>query len=229
MARPQVRRVSLRSQQNFGTFERIANALQWPPEAWALLLQCKIFGKAQEAIAAFPVEDSLNYDSVKAAILRAYDLVTEAYRQKFRSHKKAPNQSYVEFAREKGTLFDKWSTACKACDFESLRELILLEDFKKCLPERIVVYINEQKVTKLSSAAVLADKFVLTHRTVFSSSSDEKFRQLPARQNPTPISSPKKEDRECFYCHKPGHLISNCLSLKRKQQSTPSVTQPKGV
>lgn len=123
----------------FGAFERIANALQLPPEAWALLLQCKIHGKAQEAIAALPVEDSLNYDSVKAAILRAYELVPEAYRQKFRNHKKAPTQSYVEFAREKGVLFDKWSSACKASDFDTLRELVLMEDFKKCLPECSVV------------------------------------------------------------------------------------------
>lgn len=134
-----------------------------------LLLQCKIHGKAEEAIAALPVEDSLSYDLVKAAILCAYELVPEAYRQKFRSHKKATGQSYLEFARE------KWSTACKACDFESVRELILLEDFKKCLPECIVVYINEQKVSKLSSAAVLVDEFVMTHRTIFSSGSDKKF------------------------------------------------------
>lgn len=40
-------------------------------------------------------------------------------------------------------LFDKWSAACKANDFDSLRELVLMEDFKKYLPERIVVYINE--------------------------------------------------------------------------------------
>lgn len=126
----------------FSAFERIANALQWPPEAWALLLQCKIHGKAQEAIAALPVEESLLYESVKAAILRSYGLVPEAYRQKFRSHKKDPTQSYVEFAREKGILFDKWSAACKANDFDSLRELVLMEDFKKCLPEHIVVYIN---------------------------------------------------------------------------------------
>lgn len=40
----------------FGAFERMTNALQWPPEAWALLLQCKIHGKAQEAIVALSVE-----------------------------------------------------------------------------------------------------------------------------------------------------------------------------
>lgn len=83
-------------------------------------------------------------------------------------------------------LFDKWSTACKAFSFETLRELILLEDFKKCLPERIVVYINEQKVSKLSSAAVLADEFVLTHKIVFSSGSEEKPRQTLAHQAPPP-------------------------------------------
>lgn len=83
----------------FGAFERIATALQWPPEVWVLLLQCKLYGKAQEAIAVLPADESLQYESVKAAILHAYELVPEAYRQKFRNHKKAPNQSYVEYAR----------------------------------------------------------------------------------------------------------------------------------
>lgn len=36
----------------------------------------------EEAIAALPVEESLQYESVKAAILRSYELVLEAYRQK---------------------------------------------------------------------------------------------------------------------------------------------------
>ena len=124
-------------------------------------------------------------------------------------------------------LLFKWSTACKADDFESLRELILLEDFKKCLPDRIVVYINEQKVSTLSSAAVLADEFGLTHRIIFAPSSAEKNRE--PRQNSPPEVSPKKEERECFYCHKPGHIISNCLALKRKQQLVSNVSPPKSV
>lgn len=36
----------------------------------------------------------------------------------------------LEFAREKGALFDKWSTSSNVNDFSSLRELMLLEDFK---------------------------------------------------------------------------------------------------
>ncbi|XP_030216443.1 uncharacterized protein LOC115546817 [Gadus morhua] len=215
----------------FSAFERIASALQWPTEVWPLLLQCKIHGKAQEAVAALPLEDSLKYDSVKAAILRAYELVPEAYRQKFRNHKRAPTQNYVEFAREKGVLFDKWSTTCKANDFNSLRELILLEEFKKCLPDRIVVYLSEQKVNSLSSAAVLADEYVLTHKVMLPSESVERPRYVPASQHSSPKpQSPRREDRECYYCHKPGHVIANCITRKRRgQQSSSSGAQPKGI
>lgn len=48
----------------------------------------KFYGKALDAVAALPVEDILNYKHVKAAILRAYELVPEAYRQKFRNYEK---------------------------------------------------------------------------------------------------------------------------------------------
>ncbi len=151
----------------FSAFERIATSLRWPKEVWSLLLQCRLFGKAQEVCSTLSLEESLKYESVKSAILRAYELVPEAYRQRFRKHKKSPTQTFVEFAREKGVLFDKWCTASKASEFDSLRELMLLEEFKGCLSERVVVYVNEQKVTTLSHAAVLADEFVLTHKNVF--------------------------------------------------------------
>lgn len=46
----------------FSVFERIAATLQWPPGVWGLLLQCKLQAKAQEAIAALPLEDSVDYE-----------------------------------------------------------------------------------------------------------------------------------------------------------------------
>lgn len=46
---------------------------------------------------------------------------------------------------------------------------MILEDFKSTLLEKMVVFMNEQKVNTLSKPAVLAD--VLTHKNVFVSSS----------------------------------------------------------
>ncbi len=53
--------------------------------------------------------------------------------------------------------------------FEELQELVLLEDFKSCVSESLVVHLNEKRISKLSEAAILADEFILTHRTVFPS------------------------------------------------------------
>lgn len=50
---------------------------------------------------------------------------------------------------------------------------------------------------------------------------------LPSPPRP---SKPRglKEERECCYCHQVGHVIANCLTLKRREQSSRSV-QPKGM
>lgn len=63
-------------------------------------------------------------------------------------------------------MFEKWY---KTTTFEELRELILLEDFKTCLPEGVLIHLNERKVTSLLDAAVLSDEFVLMHRNVLPS------------------------------------------------------------
>lgn len=206
----------------FTVFERIAAALKWPQTIWPLLLQCKLVGKAQEVCSALTLEQSMNYEVMKNAVLRAYELVPEAYRQKFRNHVKTPSQTFVEFARDKANLFEKWCTANKVVTFEQLKELMLLEEFKNCLPEKIVIYLNEQKVSALSEAAVFADEFVLTHKVVFPSTIKRNIsdRVRSSKDSPTvpknALSVLNVESRECFYCHEVGHLIATCPTLKRK-------------
>lgn len=141
----------------------------------------------------------------------------EAYRQRFRNLKKTSNQTYVDFAREKEVLFNRWCMACKADSLSSVHELMLVDEFKNCVPERTVVYLNEQKVTSLQQAATLADEFVLTHRNVFPrreplhSDSQQKVSDTQPIVGNVPRLSPTVE-RQCIYCHKTGHLIADCAA-----------------
>lgn len=150
----------------------------------------------------------------------------EAYRQRFRGLRKTPGQSFTDFAREKGVLFDRWCAACKADDVASMRELILLEDFKNCLPERTAVYLGEQKITTLLLllfyyfiiTTIFADEFALLHKATFTKcdvSSRLGFQKTEQPEhnlsNSHPNMSPRqKADRVCFFCRKPGHLIAEC-------------------
>lgn len=128
------------------------------------MIQCKLTGKAQEVCSTLSVRDSLDYDKLKSAVLKAYELVLEAYKQKFCSHVKIASQTYVEYVREKGVLFDKWCNSSRVANFEQLCELILVEDFMNSLLDKIVIYLNEKKVSTLAEAAVCTDEFTLTHK-----------------------------------------------------------------
>ena len=131
-------------------------------------------GKAREIYSALPVEKSAQYDEVRKAILKAYELVPEAYQQRFRDTRKQDGQTYVEFAREKEVLFDRWCTAKQVDNgYHKLRQLLLVEEFKKCLQDDVKMYIDEQKADGLHQAAVLADDYSLTHKTTFPTKSEQ--------------------------------------------------------
>ena len=143
----------------------MATSLEWPQDIWTLLLQSVLKGKAQETYAALSLDLSSEYDTVKTAILNAYELVPEAYRQKFRGNTKGDTQTYVEFAHEKERLFDRWYAFMGVeADF---KKLMLLEEFKNCLPSEVKTYIEEQKTATLRQAIVQSDDYLLTHKTSF--------------------------------------------------------------
>ena len=149
-------------------FEKIAISLEWPRDVWTLLLQSVLVGKAREIYSSMSVEESSQYDHVKTTILKAYELVPEAYRQHFRSSRKQDTQTFTEFAREKEVQFDHWCSAKEVTqDFSKLRQLMLLEEFKSCLTPQMKTYLDERKVDVLSQAALLADDYSLTHKNNF--------------------------------------------------------------
>ena len=272
----------------FPQFEKVAENLNWPKENWTTLLQSVLTGKAANIYSAMRNEDSADYDKVKQAILKAYELVPEAYRQKFRSFKKFNGQTYVEFARLQEELFDQWLRSQKIeGKFNKLRELMLVEQFKNGLYPDLRTHLDEQPIHTLNDAAVFSDSYTLTHKQRYVSKSsafnnnDRSYTDLNANAQYMPNSksnqfnknfssmandsslggrfnknvssttgelNPGKfnsnvssnrgtqstadtgrynkqhDDRrsavQCSYCKKPGHVLSQCVKLKNKNEFT---------
>lgn len=101
---------------------------------------------------------------------------------------------------------------------------MLVKEFKNCVPDRTLVYLNKQKVTTLQKAAILADEFALTHRNLFPKRVSFHRDGPPKVSGPQPVvgNAPRLSstaERQCFYCHKTGDLIADCVTWKRKVQS----------
>ena len=176
-----------------------------------------LVGRAKQVYSSLSVAQSADYGGVKGAILRAYELVPEAYRLRFRRYRKTDRQTYVEFAREKEQLFIRWCAGQNVADYAQLCQLVLMEEFKDCLPDALSMYVSEQRATTLEKASVLADEYDLTHTVC------DKPRRVETVSRPnSPLESSNAERiafrtfRKCNYCRKPGHLVTECLILKRK-------------
>lgn len=71
----------------FTLFERVADLRGLQDADHTPLLQCILTGKAQSAFSVLDAEESRIYEKVRVAVLKAYELVPEAYCQRFRSWK----------------------------------------------------------------------------------------------------------------------------------------------
>ena len=136
-------------------------------------------------------------------------------------------------------LFDRWCSSKEiAQDFSRLRQLVLIEEFKGCIPTSIKTYIEEQKAESIQQAARLADHYCLTHRGSFegstvdsSSASVVKTDLARASTTPTfPRSNSSNQRRSvvpgpvCNYCKHRGYVLAECWALERKRASNPVMT-----
>ena len=221
-------------------FEKVAENLKWPKEHWTLLLQSVVIGKAREIYTQLSLEHSSGYDKVKELILKAYELVPEAYRQKFRNCRKENDQMHGEFARTKEQLFDRWCSSKKiGSDYLKLRQLMLAEEFKRCINSDVKSFLDEEEVETLEEAARLADDYTLTHKVSFVSKANTRKPFYPSsghKPNPSlqsgnsnqnaPKPKPPGENKGhnplsqpiCNYCKQSSHIVSDCPVLKKKRE-----------
>ncbi|XP_057193623.1 uncharacterized protein LOC130556536 [Triplophysa rosa] len=212
----------------FSLFERLANATGWLDSARNLLLQCVLMGRAQEVFSSLNDQHSGNYECVKATILKAYELVPEAYRQRLRGWQKTERQTCVEFVREIQTHFNRWCSASDIKTFDELKELIVLEQFKNSIPARTATFVAEG--TSRTAYAILADEYALIHKNQFGQRivrevgrendwvvSDKNMDSSSFSRGKNLLQGGKSELTDvCHYCQGKGHWKNNCPMLKAK-------------
>lgn len=211
----------------FTEFEASATHFQLPKEDWTWLIKPKLNGKALSVLDR--VENNTDYDVVKKAILAAYSVTTERYRQNFRNMNKATTQTFLEFASEKLRALKKWLKSASVTTYDDLVNLIALEEFKRKIPHSIMLHITDKDETELLKAAEVADLFSLVHRST--SSGDEKTQPIVSagasvRMDGKPVDNGSKPSVYFSFCKKVGHLIKNCPDSRCKVAKMGTFSKP---
>ncbi|CAN7979184.1 unnamed protein product [Ixodes persulcatus] len=111
-------------------FERTCEKLGFRRETWSQRLLTLLPYEAADVVARLSKEDAEVYEKVKASLLRKYRLTTEAFRQRFRSMRKKPEQRYPELAYDlRANLIEWLKSADVYGEHDKVVECVALEQF----------------------------------------------------------------------------------------------------
>ena len=197
-------------------FERFASTAKWEKIGWASKLSALLSGRALEVYLRLSEEAAQDYDRVKLALMKRYDLTEDCYRHKFRASKPEVDESPEQFIVRLDRYLFRWLELSNTeRSFEGLKDLILKEQFIDSCPKELAIHLRERAPETLVQIAKIADQYLEAHgKHLFS----------PASRKP--VVPPQKEETKnqrndstivvCFKCNARGHRAVNCPSLIKK-------------
>uniref|UniRef100_A0A8D0DGS7 Uncharacterized protein n=1 Tax=Salvator merianae TaxID=96440 RepID=A0A8D0DGS7_SALMN len=142
------------------TFERVADASQWPREEWVTRLVPVLTGQAQQAYFSLDAKDKSDYGKVKVAILRLENYIaTETHRQGFRHFCYQEAEGPRGTCRQLQELCHRWLRP-ESQTKEQILDLLILEQFLVILPQEMQDWIRERGPETCERAVALAEEFL---------------------------------------------------------------------
>uniref|UniRef100_A0A8C5WH91 SCAN box domain-containing protein n=1 Tax=Leptobrachium leishanense TaxID=445787 RepID=A0A8C5WH91_9ANUR len=210
---------------------------QLPKEQRARYLTSGLKGPALEAFAELPAESDQDYEAIKPALQRWYNLTPEVYHKKFRSLQKRAAESYPAVVSHLTTLFRQWVRGLKIDTLDALEDLLIKEQFVQLCPPAIQEWLLDRKPETALEAGELADFHVANRASVDRSRGPPKGSSgwkpnssrppnitaavplsvpVSAGEGGTSPSSPGRSvSSRCFICNSVNHLLAACPQRKK--------------
>ena len=196
-------------------FERFAATAKWEKTGWASKLSALVFGRAL-VYSRLSKEAAQDYDLVKLALMKRYDLTDDVYHRKFRASKPEVDESPELFIVRLERYLLRWlELSHTERSFEGLKDLIVEEQFIDSCSKELAIHLRERAPEKLEQIAKITDQYLEAHGKHLFSSATKK-----------PLVQPKAEETKnarsdttallCYKCNASGHKTINCPTLARK-------------
>ena len=197
-------------------FERFATTAKWEKTGWASKLSALLSGRALEVYSRLSEEAAQDYDRVKLALMKRYDLTEDGYRRKFRASKPEVDESPEQFTVRLDRYLLRWLELSNTeRSFEGLKDLIVKEQFIDSCPKELAIHLRERAPETLVQIAKIADQYLEAHGKHLFSSPSKKLQVQPK------VDESKNQQSDsttvvCFKCNARGHKAVNCPSLVKK-------------
>ena len=197
-------------------FERFAETAKWNKIGWASKLSALLSGRALEVYSCLSEEAVKDYDKVKIALMKRYDLTEDGYRRKFRASKPEADESPEQFIVRLDRYLVRWlELSDTEQTFGGLKDLIVKEQFIDSCPKDLAIHLRERAPDTLAKIAKIADQYLEAHGKHLFSPTSRKPTVQPERDEAKNMQS-NQTALHCFKCNTRGHKAVNCPIIAKR-------------
>jgi len=195
-----------------GRFERFAETQKWKREHWAMYLPARLNGRALDVYSKMPPEQASDFERLKDAPLKRYQLFSDSFKKRFRSAKPKAGETPSQFLTKLDNYLERWIELAKVTkSYEGTKEMAM--------------HLKEGKPKTITELGDVAENYVEAHATDIVFGLDPRLPKFRSAQYTT---------RRCYRCAKAGHISSQCSrrasddrpASRSKSPETP-YTQPR--
>lgn len=147
-----MRRYTLRShhlmkRKTWGRFSAVLSfgpKYRWDLSPCAVRLSTLLWGKVSDVYVGLSDSDAEKYEKLKVSLLTRFRLIAETIRRKLRASRRGGETFQQYIARARLYLTQAMELSGKADTFESLQDLLLMEQLINGVPMELATFIRER-------------------------------------------------------------------------------------
>jgi len=215
-----------------GRFERTCQMYGVHVDDWSTQLARLLKGTALEVYQRIPDESVRNYDALKYALLKRFQMTEGGYRKRFKSSQMMPGETPDQYLARLRKLLTKWrELAGFEPTFEGLETLLLKDQFFVTCSKELRTFLKEKGRLDLKEIARCAENYLEAHvddETNNRSHQKGKLQynrvvSVAETKNETVMKSSDERRTQggCFICGSKQHRMKDCTkpkSMDQKQQ-----------
>ena len=187
---------------------------------WAAYLRALLKGRALDVYDRLSTEDAADYDKLKDALLKNFDMTERGFRKKFRYSMPERSETSIQVSSRLCSYLNKWLTTAKEeKSFEAVCDFMARDQFLEACSRELFVHLKPKAFENLDAMAKEAVLFAEARGGVFSCvNKGQRDNDNKGAAHNKPESKPSgKPEMQCGICGK-GHLTVRCYkNLDRKQ------------
>jgi len=150
-----------------------------------LCLSALLRGRALDVYSVMSKDDVNDYEKLKTALLKRYQLTADGFRKRFRTSRPEPGESPSQFITRIGNYLQRWIDLAKAAEtYDGVKKLFIEEQYLRTCPKEIATHLKVGKPETLQDVAERAETYLEAHSSDILFGVDPKFSKIRGSLQP---------------------------------------------